>query len=656
MKQTKRLLSIVLMLTMLLSMFTVMASATSISECTCAHDASSPAAGDEHFDAVTATCTTKNTPEYWQCAECGGYYWSGHKASSYSPITSDYSGFKTNPSNHSNPKHFPASAATCTKDGNVDYWYCSDCGVYWNTTANTSSKDADSVKIAATGHTPTHHEATKGNCTTAGNKEYWECTTCGAYFLDADCKKEVEATDVFDGTFEHVLTHVEAKPASLTEAGNIEYWYCKRCEKYFNDKIANDFSEIEQKDTIIPKLTEKKNTVTVKIDGSSNGKVTIKGYTDKLINGYEIKMSATEEYTLVATPDSKCTVSWYLDGKYVSSKTEYTLKNIEKDCTLKVVFEKKSGYTHTHDWVWAYNDTYHWKECQKSGCDEIKSGSKAKHNLKTYYRNGYYYSYCTTCDYDSWDYYYSKDHTSSHTGYDYEDYNATYHWKECKKCDYAVKEYHTWVKNTASKTKSSYPYVCKYCGRLSKTNDSCYLPFHDVNDSYWYYDDVLYAYLNGLMDGISVNDFGATQNTTRAQVVTILWRLTGEPRATRENKFKDVSSSAYYNNAISWAVDAGIVDGFDAYTFKPNDNVTREQLAAILYRYAAYMNLSTYGASNLLKFDDYYSIGTWARDAMAWANYHGLINGVGYSKIDPKGYATRAQVAAILHRFAVEFA
>ena len=181
------------------------------------------------------------------------------------------------------------------------------------------------------------------------------------------------------------------------------------------------------------------------------------------------------------------------------------------------------------------------------------------------------------------------------------------------------------------------------------------LPFRDVSKGDWFYDDVVYVYRNGYMEGVSSTKFAPNQYTTRGQIVTILWRLTGEPRAAKENKFYDVSSKMYYDKAISWAAEAGIVDGFDAHTFKPDENVTREQLAAILYRYADYMNLSTKGASNLTKFDDYNKIGTWARDAMAWANYHGLINGVSYSRIDPKGNATRAQVAAILHRFAVEF-
>ena len=181
------------------------------------------------------------------------------------------------------------------------------------------------------------------------------------------------------------------------------------------------------------------------------------------------------------------------------------------------------------------------------------------------------------------------------------------------------------------------------------------LPFRDVSKRDWYYDDVVYVYRKGYMDGMSSTRFGGELNTTRGQIVTILWRLTGEPRATKRNPFTDVSSSQYYYDAISWAYDAGVVDGFDARTFKPDQNVTREQLAAILYRYAKYMNLSTSGSAYLAKYRDADKIANWAYDAMAWANYRGLINGTSATRIDPKGYATRAQIAAILHRFAVEF-
>ena len=181
------------------------------------------------------------------------------------------------------------------------------------------------------------------------------------------------------------------------------------------------------------------------------------------------------------------------------------------------------------------------------------------------------------------------------------------------------------------------------------------LPFRDVSKRDWYYDDVVYVYRKGYMDGMSSTRFGGELNTTRGQIVTILWRLTGEPRATKRNPFTDVSSSQYYYDAISWAYDAGVVDGFDARTFKPDQNVTREQLAAILYRYAKYMNLSTSGSAYLAKYKDADKIANWAYDAMAWANYRGLINGTSATRIDPKGYATRAQIAAILHRFAVEY-
>lgn len=367
----------------------------------------------------------------------------------------------------------------------------------------------------------------------------------------------------------------------------------------------------------------------------------------------DFHLETNEVVTVTAVAKSGYEFSyWTSEDIQIADRDKYdselTIKMIDKNAKVTAVFVEKSSSSHTHKWVEKFNDTYHWNECSRCG----DTTGKEKHTyIYAYDKYGYRYEKCKYCD---WTSDYSYNHSSSHKDYTYEDINATYHWKTCKKCDYSVKEYHTWIKNTDRKTRDSYPYVCKYCDRLSKT-DYTDLPFYDVDGNVWYYDDVLYAYINGYMDGLSAGQFAPNQNTTRAQIVTILWRLTGEPRAMKSNKFNDVPSNAYYDKAVSWAVEAGVVNGFDAKTFKPNDYVTREQLAAILYRYAEYMNLSTRGASNLMKYDDYYQIGTWARDAMAWANYHGLINGVSYSRIDPKGNATRAQVAAILHRFAVEF-
>ncbi len=181
------------------------------------------------------------------------------------------------------------------------------------------------------------------------------------------------------------------------------------------------------------------------------------------------------------------------------------------------------------------------------------------------------------------------------------------------------------------------------------------LPFRDVSKRDWYYDDVVYVYRNGL-HGRHVLD------PLRRRAEHDPWSDCHHPVETdRRTESKEEKSvlrclfHQYYYDAISWAYDAGVVDGFDARTFKPDQNVTREQLAAILYRYAKYMNLSTSGSAYLSKYRDADKIANWAYDAMAWANYRGLINGTSATRIDPKGYATRAQIAAILHRFAVEY-
>ena len=398
---------------------------------------------------------------------------------------------------------------------------------------------------------------------------------------------------------------------------------------------------------------EEKHTLTVVVEtvnGVTYGTVKYNGNQGTVLTD---ELVADAKVTAEAVANSGYQfVKWMADGVNLTNtelkKEKLTFTMPDKDAKVTAVFTEKSSSSHTHKWVEKFNDTYHWKECSRCG----DKTSKEKHTIiYAYDKYGYRYDKCKYCD---WTSDYSYNHSSSHKDYTYEDINATYHWKTCKKCDYSVKEYHTWIKNTDRKTRDSYPYVCKYCDRLSKT-DYTDLPFYDVDGNVWYYDDVLYAYINGYMDGLSAGQFAPNQNTTRAQIVTILWRLTGEPRATKRNPFTDVSSSQYYYDAISWAYDAGVVDGFDARTFKPDQNVTREQLAAILYRYAKYMNLSTSGSAYLAKYRDADKIASWAYDAMAWANYRGLINGTSATRIDPKGYATRAQIAAILHRFAVEY-
>ena len=176
------------------------------------------------------------------------------------------------------------------------------------------------------------------------------------------------------------------------------------------------------------------------------------------------------------------------------------------------------------------------------------------------------------------------------------------------------------------------------------------LPFTDVSTSDWFYDDVAFVYKNGLFSGTDSRSFSPNASMTRAMLVTVLYRLEGEPTVTGRSSFTDVRSGAYYEKAVIWAAANGIVTGTDSTSFSPDAKVTREQLAAILYRYAQYRKLDTDASAKLNSFTDAGSVSAYASEALGWAVSEGLINGAS-GKLMPKGDATRAQVAAILHRF-----
>ena len=174
--------------------------------------------------------------------------------------------------------------------------------------------------------------------------------------------------------------------------------------------------------------------------------------------------------------------------------------------------------------------------------------------------------------------------------------------------------------------------------------------FSDVKTSDWFYDDVRYVCEKGLMDGTGSNTFSPKATTTRGMIVTILYRLSGEPAGSGVCPFSDVAAGKYYEKAIAWAAENRIVSGYADGTFGPDNAITREQFAAILYRYAVFCGYAVTASAEIGRFADADMVGSYALTAMKWASAEGLINGSG-SKLDPKGSATRAQVAAILTRF-----
>lgn len=180
------------------------------------------------------------------------------------------------------------------------------------------------------------------------------------------------------------------------------------------------------------------------------------------------------------------------------------------------------------------------------------------------------------------------------------------------------------------------------------------IDFADVKESDWFYDDVKYVQANKLMTGTSDTDFSPSGVTTRGMIVTILWRLDGEP-VVEGKEFEDVSKDAYYYNAVAWASNNQIVSGYSDTVFGPNDTATREQLATIMNRYASYKKYDVSKEAELDKYTDKDQISEYAVKSLKWANANGLITGTSEETISPKDDVQRCQVAAILRRLCEKY-
>ena len=176
-------------------------------------------------------------------------------------------------------------------------------------------------------------------------------------------------------------------------------------------------------------------------------------------------------------------------------------------------------------------------------------------------------------------------------------------------------------------------------------------PFTDVSEKDWFYGDVMFVYENGLMLGTSKTLFSPYGTATRGMMATILWRMEGSPAPKGKNSFTDVEAGKWYADAITWTAENGIFAGYGKDKFGPDDPITREQLAAIFYRYADYKGYDLTVKGNLDKFKDADKITDYAKTAMQWAVGSGLMKGKSGNLLDPQGTATRAEIAAMLHRF-----
>ena len=181
------------------------------------------------------------------------------------------------------------------------------------------------------------------------------------------------------------------------------------------------------------------------------------------------------------------------------------------------------------------------------------------------------------------------------------------------------------------------------------------MPFSDVPTGIWYYDSVQYVFSNGLMGGTGNGRFSPDLTTSRGMIVTILYRLEGSPAASGST-FTDVSAGQWYSDGVAWASANGIVTGYPDGSFGPDDTITREQMASILYRYARYKGYDVTARTQLDRYSDAGQVADYAADAMSWAVGSGIITGTSGTTLSPAGSATRAQAAVILARFCQQIA
>ena len=195
--------------------------------------------------------------------------------------------------------------------------------------------------------------------------------------------------------------------------------------------------------------------------------------------------------------------------------------------------------------------------------------------------------------------------------------------------------------------------VCGYYG-LNRTGIS-YTPFVDIVGSDWYADSVLFAYQEGLVNGMTETTFEPSTTVNRAMLATLLFRMAGVQGTPSDAGFTDILAKQWYTDAVNWANASGIVNGYPDGTFQPMTTLTREQLAVILYRYTAnYLNESAPLSGDLTRFPDADTASGWAVDALSWAVGIGLINGKG-NLLAPQDQSTRAEVATVLQRFCTHF-
>ena len=607
------------------------------------------------------TCVAKGQKEHWECTNCGQLF-SDAAGTQKTTINRLDNGMEKDETNHTDLKHFPSKAATCTEKGNIEYWYCSGCEKYYSDAAGTVKTTLAKVSTSKNDHdyywvadevAGVHYQKCRVCGTTTGTsshsggtascKAQAKCAKCGASYGELDpnthvnfeLRNEVKATETTQGytgdkyckdcgAFIEKGSYYSAQcaggckdielvkgtPKTCTEDGTTDYYRCKKCGNMYKDERA---SILITKDDLVDKCT-----------------------------GHDLH-PGTDALNL-----SKDNLKQF--AKTIGLSTPQIVQMI-RDGTFDL--DHIIGMIKIKDIDHCSDDTYHWLGCQR--CGKTLEDLRDELNSAGFEIN------------EKW---YELSRKTAHTGG-----TATCTEKAvCDECGDAYGELgahrydavviaptctqNGYTKHTCSGCKDSYTdnetvktgHIIKY-GVCEKCNMRFSNPFYDVNGTDWFYSAVMWAYYNTpqVTNGKDESHFAPKASCTRAQVVTFLWRAAGRPEPSGSVKqFSDVpktNSYAYCYDAILWAVENGITKGTDATHFSPNATVTRAQFVTFLWRYAgepAPKNMSC-GFNDVDANAFYYK-------AVLWAVENGVTTGKTATQFAPGATCTRCEVAAFMFR------
>ncbi len=555
----------------------------------------------------TATCTAQAV-----CEVCGGAY--GELAAhSFTEETA--------------AEQYLKSAATCTKKA-VYYKSCSVCGLSSEGTAE-------------------------------------EATFFAGNILDHDWGAW---TSNGDGTH----THVCSRNAAHTETGNCTGGTATCTAKAVCETCGSEYGEMKAHNFTAETAEEKylKSAATCIAKAVYYKSCTVCG--EKGTETFEYGNPLGHDYGAWTSNDNG-THTRVCSRDAIHTETE-NCSGGEATCTEQATCEfcgKKYGEPlgHTYKPEWITNEQRHWHVCAR--CDHIKDmgvhrfGEWSIVRRPTSTKTGERVRSCTICNYEE------TEELPVTGGYVLPYYKLTFETNGGSSLEPVVK-----IKGTVIDLAeySAYRYGYTFDGwyadeALTQRVTSVTLDadktvyaawtrnrfFEDVTIADWFYDDVMFVCGRGVMQGVSDTRFGPHLTATRAMMATILWRMEGSPAPTAEARFTDVRSGQWYSEAVAWTAQSGVYTGYADGSFRPNDSITREQLAAILYRYAKYkgVDVSVGEDTNILSYADAAEISDYAFPAMQWACGAGVMQGSNGNLL-PRGRATRAQIAAMLHRYLVK--